>query len=129
MEPATANLAQLGSHSKRMAKRLLAIGENRLELLLVEVQEERNQLLQALVLVFGVAAFGFLAGVALTIVLVVLLWDLSPIWALVALTSLYSATAVFLYRRLMVLKRDWKTLPASLDQIRKDRECLEKNLT
>lgn len=128
MEPATPNFAQLRTHSKRLAKRLLAIGENRLELLLVEVEEERNQILRALLLVLGVAAFGFLAGVSLTIVIVVLLWNVSPIWALVTLTSLYGAIAVFLYRRLVALRRDWKTLPATLGQIRKDRECLEKRL-
>lgn len=129
MEPATPNLAQLGIHSKRIATRLLAIGENRLELLLVEMQEERNQLLQALVLVLGVAAFVFLAGVALTIMIVVLLWEQSPIWALVVLASLYAAIAVLLYRRFAALRRDWRTLPATFDQIRKDRECLEKRLT
>jgi uncharacterized membrane protein YqjE len=129
MEPASANFAELRANSKRLVKRLFAIGENRLELLLVEVQEERNQLLHALLLVLGVAAFGFLAGVALTVVIVVLLWNVSPIGALVALAGLYAASAAFLYRRLVVLKRNWKTLPATLSQIRKDRECLEKNLT
>lgn len=129
MEPAHPSFAQMGAHTKRFANRLLAIGENRLELLLVEVQEERNQLLHALVLVFGVAVFSFLAGVALTIVMVVLLWDHSPVGALAALTAFYAGIAVFLYRRLVAFRRDWKTLPATLEQIKKDRECLEKNLT
>jgi uncharacterized membrane protein YqjE len=112
-----------------LAKRVLAIGANRLELLLVEAQEERNQFLRALVLALGAAAFGFLAGVTLTIVVVVLLWKHSPIGALLVLTVIYAGIAAFLVRRLAVLRRDWKTLPATFDQIRKDRECLEKCLT
>jgi hypothetical protein len=48
--------------------------------------------------------------------------------ALLVLTSLYGATAVCLYRRLTLLVRDWQTLSASLDQLRKDRACLEENL-
>ncbi len=32
------------------------------------------------------------------------------------------------YSRLVRLQRDWQTLPGTLDQLKKDRECLEKNL-
>jgi uncharacterized membrane protein YqjE len=129
MEPAPINAGQLVATSKRLARRLLTIGENRLELLMVEVQEERERLLRAILLALGVAAFGLLAGVALTGAIVVLLWELSRVAALLVLTSLYGATAVFLYRRLTRLLRDWQNLPATLDQLRKDRACLEKNLT
>jgi hypothetical protein len=45
------------------------------------------------------------------------------------LTSLHGATAVCLYRRLTLLLRDWQDFPATLDQLRKDRACLEKHLT
>ena len=48
--------------------------------------------------------------------------------ALLALTCLYGAAGIFLYRRLAGLLRDWQTLSASLDQLRKDRACLEKIL-
>ena len=128
MEPAPNNVAQFIETLKRFARQLLSVGENRVELLMVEVQEERERLLHALLLALGVAVFGFLAGVALTILIVVWLWDRSPAGALLALTSLYAATAWLLYWRLAVLRRDWKTLPATLDQIKKDRACLEKNL-
>ena len=40
---------------------------------LVEVQEERDRLLHAILLAFGAAALGLLAGVALTGAIVVLL--------------------------------------------------------
>jgi uncharacterized membrane protein YqjE len=99
------------------------------ELLMVEVQEERQRLLFAILLALGVAAFGLLAGVALTGAIVVLLWELSRVAALLVLTSLYGATAVFLYRRLTLLLRGWQNLRATLDQLRKDRACLEKHLT
>ncbi len=95
---------------------------------MVEVQEERERLLHAILLALGVAVFGFLAGVALTVAIVVLLWHLSPVAVLLVLTSLYAAIAVYLYRRFTVLQRDWQTLSATLDQFRKDRACLEKSL-
>ena len=128
MEPVTDNFEQLGTSSKQFARRLLTIGENRLELLMVEVQEERERLLHAILLALGVAVFVFLAGIALTVALVVLLWHLSPVSVLLVLTGLYAVSAVYLYRRFMLLQRDWKTLPATLDQFRKDRLCLEKSL-
>jgi len=128
METANDSLGPFAASSKLFARRLLTIGENRLELLMVEVQEERVRLLRAILLVLGVAAFGLLAGVALTGAVVVLFWDLSPVAVLLALTGLYGAAAVLLYRRLTVLLRDWKNLPATLDQLRKDYACLERAL-
>jgi len=128
MEPAADNCGSFGESSKHFARRLLTIGENRLELLMLEVQEERERLLHAILLVLGVAVFSFLAGVALTVAIVVALWHLSPVTVLLVLTGLYTGSAIYLYRRFARLQQDWKTLPATLDQLRKDRACLEKTL-
>jgi uncharacterized membrane protein YqjE len=129
MEPSASSVGQLVETAKRFARRLFTIGENRFELLMVEVQEERERLLRAILLALGVAAFGLLAGITLTAAIVVLLWQYSPAAVLLTLTGLYAVAAVFLYRRLTVLLRDWQNLPATLDQLKKDRACLEKNLT
>jgi len=128
METASVRFKQLGATSKHIARRLLSIGENRLELLTLEVQEERERLLHAFLLALGVVAFGLLAGIALTGVVVVLFWDYSPVAALLTLTGLYGVAAVVLYRRLTGWLRDWQTLSATLDQLRKDRACLERTL-
>jgi uncharacterized membrane protein YqjE len=128
METAAISFRQLAANSKQFARRLLTIGENRLELLTVEVQEERERLLHAFLLALGVAAFGLLAGLALTAAIVVELWAWSHVAVLLALSCLYGAAGICLYRRLTGLLRDWQTLSASLDQLRKDRACLEKNL-
>jgi len=128
MERAPTHAGQLVETSKRFARRLLTIAENRIELLMVEVQEERERLLHAILLALGVAAFGLLAGVALTGAIVVLLWEVSRVAALLVLTCLYGVTAVCLYRRLTLLLHDWQNLPGTLDQLRKDRACLENAL-
>jgi uncharacterized membrane protein YqjE len=129
MEPGSDNPGQLIDTSKRFARRLLAIGKNRFELLMVEVQDERERLLRAILLALSVAALGLLAAMALTGAIVVLLWELSRVAALLALTGLYGAAAVYFYRRLTRLLQDWQNLPATLDHLRKDRVCLEKHLT
>jgi uncharacterized membrane protein YqjE len=127
MEESTVSLGQLGTTSKTFARRLLTIGENRLELLTVEVQEERERLLHAFLLALGVAAFGLLAGLTLTAGLVVWLWAW-PVTVLLILTGLYTAAGICLYRRLTGVLRNWQTLAASLNQLRKDRACLEEIL-
>ena len=129
MEPTPIHDGGLVETSKRFARRLLTIGENRLELLLVEVQEERERLLHAILLALGVAALGLLAGIALTGAIVVLFWEFSRVLVLLALTGLYAVAATFLYQRLHVLLRDWQNLPATLDQLRKDRACFENHLS
>lgn len=128
MEDTAIHFSPLTAPSKALARRLITIGENRLELLMVEVQEERERLLHAILLALGVALFAFLAGVALTIALVVLFWSLSPVGVLLALTVIYGALSFFLYRRFLGLQRNWKTFPATFEQLRKDRACLEEYL-
>jgi uncharacterized membrane protein YqjE len=128
MEESAVSFMQLATTSKTFARRLLTIGENRLELLAVEVQEECERLLHAFLLALGVAAFGLLASLTLTATIVVLLWPWSHVAVLLILTGLYGAAGICLYRRLTGLLRDWRTLSASLEQLRKDRACLEKIL-
>ena len=128
MEASTVSIGQLATTSKHFVRRLVTIGENRLELLAVEVQEERERLLRAFLLALGVAAFGLLAGMTLTALIIVWLWVWSPVGVLLILTGLYGAVGIYLYRRLIGLMRDWQTLSASLNQLKKDRACLENIL-
>jgi uncharacterized membrane protein YqjE len=128
MEESTVNFRPLATTSKEFARRLLTIGENRLELLTVEVQEERERLLHTLLLALGVAALGLLAGISLTAAIVVLAWAYSPVAALLALTTLYGAAGICLCRRLNGLLNGWQMLSTSLDQLRKDCVCLETTL-
>jgi uncharacterized membrane protein YqjE len=128
MAEPTAGFTELAATSKDVARRLLTIGENRLELLRVEVQEETEHLLHAFLLSLGVAAFGLLAGIALTAAIVVWLWAYAPLATLLTLTGLYGAAGLCLWWRLTALLRDWQTLSATLDQLRKDRACVEKIL-
>jgi uncharacterized membrane protein YqjE len=129
MEFSTGSLNPPGTTSKQFVRRLATMGENRFELLTVEVQEERERLLRAFLLALGVAAFGLLAGLVLTATIVVFLWASSPWAVLLTLTVIYGAAGFYLYRRLTQLLRNWQTFPATLDQIRKDRACLERILT
>lgn len=129
MKEATVSPGQLAATSKHFVRGLLAIGENRLELLAVEVQEGRERLLHAFLLALGVAAFGMLGGITLTAGIVVLFWAWSPVAVLLALTAVYGTAATWLCRRLTKLLHDWQALSVSLDQLRKDSECLKRILT
>ncbi len=96
MEESAVSFSQLATTSKHLARQLSIIGENRLELLMVEVQQERERLLQAFHLALGVAAFGLLAGITLTAAIVVLFWAYSPVAVLLALTGLYGVAGACL---------------------------------
>ena len=64
----------------------------------------------------------------MTAIIVVALWEQYPVAALLILAALYAAAAAFFYGRLQRLQRDWRTLAGTIDQLKKDRECLGKNL-
>jgi len=115
--------------SKRVAKRFLAILENRLALAMVELQEEREKVLRSLWFAMIAAVSGLLAGIVLTILVAIVFWGNHPIAALLVLMALYLSVAGIFYFRLTRLQRDWQTMPATIEELRKDRECLGKNLS
>jgi uncharacterized membrane protein YqjE len=121
-------LGEVKTLSKQLAKRALAIGENRLKLLLLEMEEERERLMQALLLALAMATFGLLAGVGLTVLVLLLFWNRSPILAMSVLTAVYAGMAVLFSLRLVQLRRDWEAFSGSLTQIRKDCSCLAEIL-
>jgi len=128
METPSDTLPHLADASRRLAQRALVICENRVELLMVEVQEERERFFRTILLALGAAIFGLLAGVGLTAIIAVAFWQQSPVAALLILTALYTVVATVIYERLIRLQRDWQTLPSTLEQLRKDRKCLENHL-
>jgi uncharacterized membrane protein YqjE len=118
----------ISATAQRILRRLLTIGENRAELLLVELQEERERFLLAILLALGITVFVLLAGVALTAALALALWNYSPTAAMLVAALVYLVVAGVLCYRLARLRKDWQTLPATLDQLKKDCECLERTL-
>ncbi len=114
------------SLSRRVLKQLLTIGFGRLELLSVELQEERERLMFALLLALCAAVFGLLAGIVLTLLLVVLTWDRSPAITLAVLLVTYAGAGLVAYRRLIRLQRESKLLPATMEQLQKDRQCIDQ---
>jgi uncharacterized membrane protein YqjE len=128
MNQAITPLAEIKAASKRIVRGVLDIGENRLELLVVEVQEACERLLHTILFALGAAVFALLAGMTLTAGIVVLSWNYSPILALAILTVLYGGSAAFLYVQLGRLRLEWQAFAGTLEQLQKDREGLVKIL-
>ena len=128
MESSTESPPDVGAAAARISQRLFVIAENRLQLLMVEVQEERERIVKAIWLAVAVAAFGLMAGVTLTLAVAVALWNRSPLLAVLVMAAIYLVAALVCYARLSQMQKNWETLPATMEQLKKDRECLEKNL-
>lgn len=128
MDSPTANLEHIGGKTRRVMNRLVTIFQNRIELLMVEIQEEREKMIRVVLLALGAAVFGLLAGVALTAAVVIVFWEHSPVIAMLVLTAIYAGCGIGLYVALARMQRDWQTMPGTIEQLRKDCECLEQNL-
>jgi uncharacterized membrane protein YqjE len=115
--------------SKRVANRLISVLENRFALALVEIQEERERILCSLWLAMAVSICLLLAGITLTAIVVVAFWGNHPIAALLVLMAFYLAGAGIFAMRLTQLHREWQVLSATIEELKKDRECLGKILS
>ncbi len=117
------SIDQLAASSKDYARLLFTIGENRVELLAVEMQEELHRLVRIIILVLVVAVFGLLAGITLTAALV-LVMKVPPATVLFYVTGVYLIAGLLAYWRLTRLLSNGQMFAASLSQFRKDRESL-----
>ena len=127
METSTESEPGLFSSVKRLLNTALSVVENRIELFLVELREERFRLFDRLLLVCAAAVLGFMALLTTTVTLVVIFWDSARVAVLVTLSACYSLGTLGVLWRLKVRMRDRSSFSASLDELKKDRACLDEN--
>ena len=126
MDTSTDPSPGLFSAVRRLLNTALAGVENRIELFLVELREERFRVFDILLLGCAAAVLGFMALLTVTLTLVVIFWDSARVQVLVALSACYSLAAIGVFWRLKVRLRNWSSFPATLDELKKDRACLDE---
>lgn len=102
----------------------LALVQNRVELLAVEVRQEKCRLVEAIMLASAVVALGMMTLTLVTFLLVTLFWDNGRVAVLVILSLLYLLAALIAWRGLRARLKDASAFSGTLEEIKKDRECL-----
>ena len=120
--------AHLAGAMKRLLWRAIAVGHNRAELLMIEMQEERARAQTIMLLAAGASVFGMLAIVTVT-ALIACAFVSHLLLALGILTAFYCIGALFFGVRIMRLLRRADRFTATREQFERDRECLEKKVT
>jgi uncharacterized membrane protein YqjE len=124
-DPAGASDGVLGS-LRRLLDTGLSIGQNRLELLAVELQEEKLRLVQIFILVSAVVAFALMSLTMLSLTLVVLFWESSRLAVLGGLSLFYLLATGASWRVLSKrLGRQSAPFSGSVAEMKKDKEWLD----
>ena len=111
---------------KRILGTLHSLVQTRLELFLVELQEERLRLFDALLLMGACFVCALMALALLTLTLAVIFWGQHRILVLVSLTLAYAAGAVWAFWKCRNRLRGGRLFPATLEAFKKDQACLQK---
>lgn len=108
---------------KRLGATVSAIIQNRLELLRVELQEERVHVLNALLLTAVIVALGVFTLAMAACALSIVVWNGFGVKGLWALSGLGLVGTLLTYWRLRTRLRHWPLLPETLAQLKQDRDC------
>src|SRR5213592_1034868 len=126
MDTSTESSPGMFSSAQRLLNTALAGVENRIELFLVELREERFRVFDVLLLGCAAGMLGFMALLTVTVTLVVIFWDSARVPVLVVLSACYSLATLGILWQLKVRLRNWSSFSALLDELKKDRACLEE---
>jgi uncharacterized membrane protein YqjE len=109
----------------RLAATILAVIQNRLELLVVELQEERIRLFNALLLTAVIVALGLFTLTMAAVAVVLIIWNKFGVTGLWVMSGLGLLSTLLAYWRLRARLKNWPLLAGTLAELKKDRECLE----
>jgi uncharacterized membrane protein YqjE len=126
MDEAQHESGGLFATGKRILRMLYSLAQTRMELFLVELQEERIRLFDALLLMGACLVCAFMALALLTATVIVIFWEQHRILVLVLLTLAYGAAAVWSFWRLRRRLEEWQSFSATTAQFKKDQACLER---
>ena len=128
MEPANQDQEHPGLlHSlKRLGRTVLGIAENRVELLLVELAEERCRAVLALLLVMSAAVLALMTLILGTLTVVLLCGPEHRLAALAGLSLFYLLATLAVLLKLRRQLSQWQSFSATLAELKKDKACLDE---
>lgn len=110
---------------RRVGATILAIVHNRLELLIVELQEHRIRLIETLLLLAATAALGFFTLALAATAVVILVWNRFGVAGLFVLSGIGLVGTVVIGWQLWRYVKNWPLFEGTLSELKKDREWLE----
>lgn len=125
MSDATGKHSGLFSAAGSFIDGILASAQNRLQLLSVELQEEKLRLVQIFIWVAAAVFAGMMTLALLTVTLVSFFWDTARVTALTGATLFYAVGfGVLCWQFRRYLERQTKPFEATLGELGRDRACI-----
>jgi uncharacterized membrane protein YqjE len=109
---------------KRLLDTAVATLQNRVELFATEFREETYRLIEAIILTAALTALAITTLTLVTLTIVILFWDSARVATLIALSVIYLLASILACRTLLLRMKSNKPFSATLDELKKDRECL-----
>ena len=126
MDPSESRPGGLFASVRRLGDSVLSLLHVRLELVAVELQEEKLRLFDLLLRVAAFVVLGVMALLSATAFIVVVFWRFSPVLTLGAITALYLIAALAIWSD---LKKRISAAPLpftdTLAELKKDAECFQ----
>ena len=110
---------------KRILRTVFDLAQTRVELFVIELKEERIRVVDALLLLAIGTVCASMTLVLLTFIVVLIFWE-HRLLALVLLTLSYGALATGAFCILRKRLAEWNSFSATLNELKKDRACLDK---
>lgn len=126
MEPSTEDAPGFLLSLKRLGRTVLGIAENRVELLVVELEAERWRVVDALFLVASVAVLSLMTMVAGTLAMVMFFPPEQRAVVLAAFGAVYWLATLGVFLKLRKRLKHWRSFAATLAELKKDKACLDE---
>ncbi len=126
MEPSTEDAPGFLLSLKRLGRTVLGIAENRVELLVVELEAERWRVVDALFLVASVAVLSLMTMVAGTLAMVMFFPPEQRAVVLAAFGAVYWLATLGVFLKLRKRLKNWCSFAATLAELKKDKACLDE---
>ncbi|HLP10025.1 MAG TPA: phage holin family protein [Opitutaceae bacterium] len=113
---------------RELLSQALGSVRDRIELVSVELQQEKFRFIELLIWVFTVAVAGLLALLFASFTIVCVFWENGRLIALGALTLVYGVgfAAALLYLRRLIARQP-RPFDGTIDELTADRECTRAN--
>jgi uncharacterized membrane protein YqjE len=126
MDPRPASSSSLLGSLREFVDGIIGSVHDRLDLLAVELHEEKYRLIQIFIWISSIVFLAMLTTVFVSLVLVVVFWETARIAVVCSLAGVYlAALAAVIVGFRNYLKRQPKPFAATLSELKKDRECIQ----